>query len=173
MSYLPLLLLLQASPSNSSAAAAAMLAAALPSLARTWALAAPTRPHAWHVFALGLGAAGVAGEGGALGLGELALPTPRAAMTDALWGLRAWPLEPLDWPVDNSARADLLRDGSLNRDMAGGQESRNVFPPNERPYQRLNADPCDLQGGSGRYAMDQAAFLLPYWLARLWGLLQG
>ena len=94
-------------------------------------------------------------------------------MTDALWGLRAWPLEPLDWPVDNSARADLLRDGSLNRDMAGGRESRNVFPPNERPYQRLNADPCDLQGGGGRYAMDQAAFLLPYWLARLWGLLQG
>ena len=90
-------------------------------------------------------------------------------MGDALWGLRAWPLEPVDWPVDNSARADMYVDLSLNRDMQSGQESRNVFPPNERPYQRLNADPCDLRGGGGMYAMDQAAYLLPYWLARLWG----
>jgi hypothetical protein len=165
VSYLPLLLMLQSLGGNSTYPE--LYSAALASVSRTWALVTPTRPHAWHILSMGLGAGG----GAALGVGELATPSPHRAMVDVMWGMRGWPLEPVDWPVDNTARADLYADVALNREMQAGQESRNVFPPNERPYQRLNADPCDMQGGGGMYAMDQAAFLMPYWLARLWGFI--
>jgi len=164
VSYLPLLTSISSAPPGNYSSA--LIDCVKKSLGRTWALVTPTRPSAWHVFALGLGAATSRDEEG----GEVTTPAPYDAMVDVLWGLRGWPLEPVDWPVDNSERADLFIDNSPNRDMRQSQESRNVFPPNERPYSRLNSDPCDLRGGSGMYAFDQGAFLLPYFLARLWGL---
>jgi hypothetical protein len=48
-----------------------------------------------------------------------------------------------------------------------------VVPANERTQGRWNGDPYDLVGGSGFIEMDPGAWLLPYWLARHYGLIGG
>ncbi len=85
------------------------------------------------------------------------------APKDALWTLRGFPLDMIDWSVANSHRRDVTRLAPNFR----YQELEELLPPDERRITRWNGHPFVLDGGSGgtiELAGDE--FLLPYWMGR-------
>jgi hypothetical protein len=87
------------------------------------------------------------------------------------WNLRTWPVELVDWPAKNSHRLDVTLDPDAVGRATPGNEGLAVLPANERAQCRWNADPYDLDGGSGMDECDPGAFLLQYWLARWAGVI--
>ncbi|HYE32935.1 MAG TPA: hypothetical protein VEH27_16020 [Methylomirabilota bacterium] len=84
-------------------------------------------------------------------------------LDDALWTLRHFPLDMIDWSVRNSHRQDLTRLPENFR----RQEIAELLPPDERRMTRWNGQPFIQDGGSGGHielAGDE--FLLPYWMGR-------
>jgi hypothetical protein len=81
----------------------------------------------------------------------------------ALWTLRGFPLDMVDWTITNSHRNDITRKQPNFRN----QQLEELLPPCERRITRWNAQPFVLDGGSGgttELAGDE--FLLPYWMGR-------
>jgi hypothetical protein len=81
----------------------------------------------------------------------------------ALWTLRGFPLDMIDWTVTNSHRRDITRLPPNFR----SQELKELLPPDERRITRWNSQPFILDGGNGgstELAGDE--FLLPYWMGR-------
>jgi hypothetical protein len=87
----------------------------------------------------------------------------------ALWTLRGFPLDMIDWTVVNSHRQDITRMAPNFR----FQELEELLPPDERRMTRWNAQPFTLDGGNGG-AIELAGdeFLLPYWMGRYLKVLQ-
>ncbi len=102
---------------------------------------------------------------------SIPLPDPAQALADSLWDLRTWPIETVDWPTLNSVRQDISLDPEVDRDFNRATQSRNVLPGNERSMFRWNSNPRELDGGGGQSSTDPGAYLMPYWLARAFGLL--
>ena len=95
---------------------------------------------------------------------------------DILWNLRTWPLEHVNWPLSNQGREDLVYEGGVTRfgkTHSDTSHTRSPLPANERSQYRWNADPWDVSGngGDGMTEIDPGAFLLPYWMARYYGVL--
>ncbi len=90
-------------------------------------------------------------------------------LEEALWTLRHFPLDMVDWTVRNSHRADLTKlDQNFRR-----QQTRELLPPDERRMTRWNGQPYILDGGSGghiEFGGDE--FLLPYWMGRYLKVIQ-
>ena len=81
----------------------------------------------------------------------------------ALWTLRRFPLDMVDWTVQNSHRQDITKLPENFR----GQQLKELLPPGERRITRWNSQPFILDGGSGGHielAGDE--YLLPYWMGR-------
>ena len=148
--------LLAANRSESGVPPAA-LAAGRASLARTWSILKRQRSAMWNGLAVLLGQP---------------IPEGDPAAADAVWSLRTFPLDLIDWPTRNSHRLDITVDPDLQRDYQRGDESIDVLPANERSQARWNADPHDMDGGSGLSENDPGAFLAAYWTVRYAGLLQ-
>jgi len=90
-------------------------------------------------------------------------------LAGALWTLRRFPLDMIDWTVQNSQRQDITRAPENFR----GQQLMELLPPGERRIMRWNGNPFTLDGGSGgstELAGDE--FLLPYWMARYLKLIE-
>ena len=84
-------------------------------------------------------------------------------LENALWTLRMFPLDLVDWTVRNSHRRDLTRLPPNFR----GQETAELLPADERPIMRWNGNPFTLDGGSdGGRELAGDEFLLPYWMGR-------
>ena len=92
-----------------------------------------------------------------------------------LWYLQTWPLDLINWPVDNSRRQDILYDASISRfgDMrVQSLHTRPPIPANERNQFRWNANPYNVApNGDGKMEGDPGAWLFPYWLGRFTGLI--
>jgi hypothetical protein len=90
---------------------------------------------------------------------------------DAIWTLRSWPLEQIDWPVHNAHRFDLVWAHELNR--SNRPDIVNLLRYDEINMFRWNGDPYSVYGnqGSGRQETDPSAFLLPYWMLRYYNFL--
>ena len=90
-------------------------------------------------------------------------------LEDALWTLRYFPLDMVDWTVRNSHRQDLTRlDPNFRH-----QQTRELLPLDERRMTRWNGQPFILDGGSGgqiEFGGDE--FLLPYWMGRYLKMIQ-
>jgi hypothetical protein len=81
----------------------------------------------------------------------------------AVWTLRGFPMDMIDWTVQNSHRQDITKKGPNFRH----QQLEELLPPYERRMTRWNAQPFILDGGNGgatELAGDE--FLLPYWMGR-------
>ena len=81
----------------------------------------------------------------------------------AVWTLREYPLDLVDWRVVNSHRKDLtyLEPNFRN------QQTLELLPPDERRLMRWNGNPFILDGGANGYRERAGeAFLLPYWMGR-------
>ena len=103
-------------------------------------------------------------------LGDRWDPTTLQSLATVVWGLRTWPLELTDWPAANSGRLDLVAQPNNNRFGQPGDSTR-VLPVNERVQGRWNADPYTMDGGGGGSQSDAGVYVLPYWLARYYGVL--
>eukprot|EP01012_Entosiphon_sulcatum_P001335 TRINITY_DN10252_c0_g1_i1.p1 TRINITY_DN10252_c0_g1~~TRINITY_DN10252_c0_g1_i1.p1 ORF type:complete len:773 (-),score=92.28 TRINITY_DN10252_c0_g1_i1:8-2326(-) len=90
-------------------------------------------------------------------------------LTGALWTLQDWPLEMVGWPTDNRHRLDVALDPDQDRE--GSLVSTNLLPYAERTFDRWNTNPFELSGGSGTGEPDPAVWLLPYWMARYYGMI--
>lgn len=87
----------------------------------------------------------------------------------ALWTLRGFPLDMIDWSVVNSHRGDITRKQPNFRH----QQLEELLPPFERRITRWNSHPFVLDGGSGgRNELAGDEFLLPYWMGRYLKLIQ-
>ncbi len=121
------------------------------SLDRAWKIEEPEKSSLWNV---------IYGSSGAKEFG----------LEDALWTLREWPLELIDWPAPNSHRLDIRIHPDLTR--AGRKQSVAVLPPDERRVMRWNGNPFELDGGGGHGEDDPGAWLLPYWMAVYHGFIE-
>lgn len=119
------------------------------SMERTFNYLRPLRSDLWNAIYGVLGGAGFTQED----------------MESMIWNLQTWPLEQVDWPTDNTLRQDIFLDPTEPG------EALTVVPANERTQGRWNGDPYDLVGGSGYNEMDPGAWMLPYWMARYYGLI--
>jgi hypothetical protein len=93
-----------------------------------------------------------------------------------LWNLRTWPIELVEWPVNNSHRIDLVYERTPDRFHRVGNQMAHTRPPlpaNERRQDRWNKNPFEVTDGwTGMVEGDPGAWLLPYWMARYHGVLK-
>jgi hypothetical protein len=90
-------------------------------------------------------------------------------MKEAAWYLREYPLDLIEWSVNNSHRKDIeLVEPNFRR-----QTIKEVLPPDELRISRHNANRFDLDGNSGGSAESSAGdiWLLPYWIGRYLGVI--
>lgn len=95
------------------------------------------------------------------------------------WALETWPLEQIDWPIDNSQRLDIVwnvadetaEDGVENRlrlDELALEYLDRIAPKHERHFQ--HHDHLMAHGGTGFREKSPATWLLSYWMSRFCGL---
>jgi hypothetical protein len=77
----------------------------------------------------------------------------------AVWCLQTWPLELIDWPIDNSHRLDIRIDPENDRQGEVGHQDTTVLPYNEQSTLRWNTNVFDLSGGSGYGECDPGGML--------------
>lgn len=82
--------------------------------------------------------------------------------------LQEWPVEAINWPVDNSLRLDLHFVDAL--DEVNGMDSVTLIPYNENRLLRYNGDPFNIANGAannnGMQGSDPGAPILAYWAQR-------
>jgi hypothetical protein len=89
-----------------------------------------------------------------MGMGDMQIDP--ALLEDVGWTLRGWPLEQIQWPIDNSARVDQLRNPDLTR--SGTLQSLRLFPYDENSMFRWNGNPFEYGGGAGTTEYDPSAW---------------
>jgi hypothetical protein len=162
-SYFPLLF------SANATRDATVLAAAAASLQRSWVTGVQSqRASVWAAMYLAMTSSTFPAP---LPADAGSDPAALATAADVAWNLRTWGLELTDWPAHNSHRLDITFDPDADR--FGSLQATRVLPQNERRQGRWNADPFGLDDGSGTQEDDPGAWLLPYWLARYYGIIGG
>ncbi|MCK3682822.1 hypothetical protein [Maribellus sp. YY47] len=88
---------------------------------------------------------------------------------NAAWYLREYPLDLINWTVNNSHRKDI----QLIPENFREQTIAEVLPPDELRISRHNANRFDLDGGSDGRSENSAGdiWLLPYWIGRYLGVI--
>lgn len=81
---------------------------------------------------------------------------------DSAWWLREFPIDLIDWKVDNSHRNDLVKIEPNFR----GQTYTEVLPPDERPLHNHNGAYRNNGGSGGKKEYAPYLYLLPYWAGR-------
>jgi hypothetical protein len=85
-------------------------------------------------------------------------------LEEAVWYLREYPLDLIDWSIVNSSREDI----ELTSPGFRGQTTSEVLPPDELRISRHNSNRFDLDGKGGGRSEYSAGdiWLLPYWAGR-------
>lgn len=103
--------------------------------------------------------------GGPNGNGIPATPDVLATAQNIIWSLRTWSPDLIDWVEQNTQRLDYFENPNADR-FGNMGSSLSVIPQYERSQTRWNANPFQLNGGSGNSMSDPGVWLYPYWLAR-------
>ena len=83
-------------------------------------------------------------------------------LKESIWWLKEYPLDLIDWKIENKHRKDLIKVPSNFRK----QEYSQVLPRDERPH-HLHNRAYRNNGGSGGYReYSPYIYLLPYWVGR-------
>jgi len=110
-----------------------------------WQAERPEKEGAWNIFTAMTG-------------------TPDFDLKEAIWYLQEYPLDLVDWSVNNSQRKDIeFIPANFRR-----QTIKEVLPPDELPVSRHNSNRFDLDDkGNGRSEYSAGdIWLLPYWMGR-------
>ncbi|MEX2513916.1 MAG: hypothetical protein WD398_13505 [Cyclobacteriaceae bacterium] len=90
-------------------------------------------------------------------------------LEEAIWYLKEYPLDLINWTVKNSHRKDIeLLDPNFRK-----QRTAKVLPPDELSIRRHNANRFELDGGNNGASENSAGdiWLLPYWMGRYLGVI--
>lgn len=86
-------------------------------------------------------------------------------LKESIWYLQNYPLDMIDWKVNNSNRGDIEKmEPNFRR-----QRIKQVLPPDELPISRHNSNRFDLDAGDENGGAEYSAgdiWLLPYWMGR-------
>ncbi|CAM9560031.1 unnamed protein product [Ectocarpus fasciculatus] len=127
-----------------------MVNALLPSMERTYALINGEMSPLW----LGI----YAGTGGQ--------QVSDAAISSAVWTLRHWAVDLIEWPISNDERWDITESPFFVRDSTVPL-MRQIRPPSERASRKWNTDPFTLgDQDSGMSEEYPANWRFPYYLMR-------
>ena len=88
-----------------------------------------------------------------------------------IWELQRMPLDLINWTIRNSDRKDLelIKENQFERPTA------EPLPPDERPENKHNRNlfKLDDEGGGSAELGGGDVYLLPYWMARYFGIISG
>ena len=119
------------------------------SLERTWNISESEKIPAWNIIA-------------SASLGE------NCDLEIALEELRNYPLDLIDWTMENSHRWDLQKDPMVAR--GENRQATNHIPAAESGISRWNTNPRQFDTGTGGKREETGTyFLLPYWMGRYYG----
>ena len=110
-----------------------------------WQAERPEKEGAWNIFTAVTG-------------------TPQFDLKESVWYLQEYPMDLIDWKIQNSQRKDIEKlDDNFRK-----QSTKEVLPPDERPIQRHNGNMFTLdRRGDGRSEHSAGdIWLLPYWMGR-------
>ena len=117
-----------------------------------WQAERPEKEGAWNIFTALTG-------------------TPNFDLPEAVWYLKEYPLDLINWDVENSHRQDI----TLIEPNFRGQTTAEVLPPDERPIRRHNANTFQLDSKSKNNGSSENSagdiWLLPYWMGRWVGVI--
>ncbi len=119
------------------------------SLERSWRAVEADRMPVWNVIAS-------------------ALLKRDCGLDVALEELRDYPIDLINWSVENSHRWDLVRDPLVDR----GRRPQAIYPirPSESGIYRWNTNPKRFDGGGGGMTEETGTdFLAAYWMGRYYG----
>ncbi len=83
----------------------------------------------------------------------------------AVQSMREIPLSLLEYEVVNSTRRNLVYDDQQEK-WGEPPQLKEPLPFDERPLHKYDSSPFDVDGGDGVRAEDGTMYLLPYWFAR-------
>ncbi len=89
---------------------------------------------------------------------------------DGKWCLETWPIQLVDWPVNNARRLDIIADPHRTRSGEQDLLTETMLPFDENPQLMWNSNPFRTQGGSGYQEVDPGPWLFPYWVGVYFGL---
>jgi hypothetical protein len=118
-----------------------------------WQIERPEKEAAWDIFTA------------ITGVQHFDLP-------EAVWYLQKYPMDLINWKVQNSERKDIDFIAKNFR----GQSIKEVLPPDELPTERHNSNRFDLNGGHENGNAEYSAgdiWLLPYWMGRYLKIISG
>lgn len=116
-----------------------------------WEAERPEKEGAWNIFAAITGVQDV-------------------DLDEAVWYLKEYPLDLIQWAMQNSHRNDIepLPPNFRN------QTTKHVLPPDELKISRHNANRFILDGGNGTAESSAGdIWLFPYWMGRYLGVIDG
>ena len=92
-------------------------------------------------------------------------------LTESVGYLQQYPLDLINWKVENSKRKDI----EFLPENFRRQTIKAVLPPDELPINRHNANLFQLDGGDNGKTENSAGdiWLLPYWMGRYLGVISG
>ncbi len=120
------------------------------SLERTWAVSQPEKIPAWNII-------------------TSILLAKDCDLNVALDELQKYPIDLIDWKMENSHRWDLHEDPIVAR--GGNRQATMPIPTPENEIFRWNTNPRQFDTGNGGLREETGTyFLLPYWMGRYYGL---
>ncbi len=90
---------------------------------------------------------------------------------NAVRTLQEYPLDCINYEIRNSERPDLIMDGAP-LEFGGEVQSKDALPADERHYGRLGSNAFVLNGGSNSASRTPTDWLLPYWMARYYKMIE-
>lgn len=88
----------------------------------------------------------------------------------AVESLEKLPLDFIEYPLCNEARADLVWDEGQEV-YNGPRQLKEPLPYDEKPVNNFDASPFAVTRGQGLTSHETTIYLLPYWMGRYFGLL--
>jgi hypothetical protein len=129
------------------------------SIQRTFEITRWYRPSPWNIIYL-------------VYLKEYAKVSPHSIdpkiIEDAWWTLATYPVDQVEWNVDNSQRQDMWVFPFLS--STNRRIMNRLVPYDENSVYRWNSDPRVLKGGNGFMEMDPSVFLFPYYMGMYYDL---
>ncbi len=92
-------------------------------------------------------------------------------LENAVRTLQEYPLDCINYKVCNSERPDVVKDDSPLA-FGGGVQAKDALPADERTYGRLGSNAFVLNGGNNTSSHAPTDWLLPYWMARYYKMIE-
>ncbi len=133
----------------------AMVDAMKPSVLRTWTIVNDELSPLW----LGIYA------------GAAKMAVSESEVSNAVWSLRNWAIDMIEWPTTNDERWDITVSPYYSRDSTDPL-MREIIPQRERRIAKWNSDPYELKDQGSGYAEEYpSVWRLPYFLMAYYKLI--